>query len=168
LVKDNIRFAGKRDARVNESFVDNLCCNGQFKPQGFPIPVTPNTYVMFKIDAMSINAIPSAPPGQTRQWQGLWLYFDHGLKVEFSTEDQNVVYDEKTAGFTFYFGANMLANIYQLFGVYGIAIPEGPFNLQAIDFVQQLADLGVSDPADIEYHQHMEVDFIQIIEGKEQ
>jgi hypothetical protein len=79
-----------------------------------------------------------------------------------------VFYDEKTAVYTFYFGASMLDNIYQLFGVYGISIPEGPFYLQGINFVQQLADLDASDPANIEYHQHMEVDFIQIIEGKEQ
>ena len=52
-------------------------------------------------------------------------------------------------------------------GVGGIAIPEGPFYLQNIDFVQQLSVLG-GLPSSVEHHQHMEVDFIQIIEGKEQ
>jgi hypothetical protein len=168
LVKDNIRVSGQRTARVNESFVDTLYNNGQFKPQIFPILVTPNTYVMFKIDAMSINAIPNAPSGQTRQYQGLWLYFDHGLILEFSMEGQNVYYNENTGIFDFYLGENMLDNIYELFGRSGIAIPEGPFYLQGINFVQQLWELDVNDPANIEYHQHMEVDFIQIIEGKEQ
>ena len=83
-------------------------------------------------------------------------------------EGQNVYYNENTGIFDFYLGENMLDNIYELFGRSGIAIPEGPFYLQGINFVQQLWELDVNDPANIEYHQHMEVDFIQIIEGKEQ
>ena len=167
FIKDNIRYAIGRRARCNETAVSIYCCNNQFRDI-LPIPITPNTHVMFKIDAMWINAIPNAEPGYTRQWQGLWLYFDQGLKLEYSTVDQYVFNDEKTAVYTFYFGVTMLDNIYQLFGAYGISIPEGPFYLQGISFVQQLTDLDANDPANIEYHQHMEVDFIQIIEGKEQ
>jgi len=48
-----------------------------------------------------------------------------------------------------------------------LSVPEGAFYLQGIDFVQQLSGLGVL-PGSGENHQHMEVDFIQIIEGKEQ
>jgi hypothetical protein len=50
---------------------------------------------------------------------------------------------------------------------WGIVIPEGPFYLQSIDLIQQLNMLGVL-PSSLEQRQHMEVDFIQIIEGKEQ
>jgi hypothetical protein len=88
--------------------------------------------------------------------------------LEFSLEGQYVYYNEKTGIFDFYLGGNMLDNIYELFGLWGIVIPEGPFYLQGINFLQQLWELGVNDPANIEHHQHMEVDFIQIIEGKEQ
>jgi hypothetical protein len=54
-----------------------------------------------------------------------------------------------------------------MFQDWGIVIPEGPFYLQSIDLMQQLSVLG-GLPSSVEHHQHMEVDSIQIIEGKEQ
>ena len=116
---------------------------------------------------MSINEITPAPPGTTTQWQGLWMYFDKGLIMEFTQEGQGMPYQPKLAGYTFPLGEAVLGNIYELFQIWGIAIPEGPFYLQSIDLGQQLWDLGLL-PSTAEYHQHMEVDFIQIIEGKEQ
>ncbi len=166
LIKDNIRFKGEGEARVNESAVSMLCCNGQFKDI-LPILVTPNTYLMYKIDALSINQIPPAPPGETNQWQGLWLYFNQGLVLQISQEEQMVYWNPTTAYYTFPLGVAILDNIHKMFQGWGIVIPEGPFYLQSIDFIQQLSVLGVL-PSSVEHHQHMEVDFIQIIEGKEQ
>lgn len=116
---------------------------------------------------MWVNAIPWAPPGYTNLWQGLWLYFSEGLKLEFSTDDQFFRYDNNMAVYISPLGVPILDNIYQLFRGWDIKIPEGPLYLEAIDFVQQLADLDTSDPGGQEYQQHMEVDFIQIIEAKE-
>jgi hypothetical protein len=50
---------------------------------------------------------------------------------------------------------------------WGIVIPEGPFYLQGTDLIQQLSVLGGLSSS-VEHHQLMEVDLIQIIEGKEQ
>jgi hypothetical protein len=122
---------------------------------------------MYKIDAMSINQIPPAPVGKTYQWQGLWLYFNQGLVLQISQEGQMVYWNPTTAYYAFPLGAVILDNIHNLFQGWGIAIPEGAFYLQGIDFVQQLSVLGIL-PSSVENHQHMEVDFIQIIEGKEQ
>lgn len=63
LVKDNIRYAGQTTARVNQSLIDYYYNNGQFRDI-LPILITPDTYLQFDIDAMSINAIPPAPPGK--------------------------------------------------------------------------------------------------------
>jgi hypothetical protein len=165
LIKDNLRFAGEEEARTNESFVSTLCCNGKFKDI-LPIQVTRNTYLMFKIDAMSINQAPPADPGTTTHWQGLWLYFSHGLILQFSQENQMVYWGPKTGYYTFSLGEPVLDNIYDLFKNAEISIPEEPFYLESVDFVQQLWNL--EDPSPVEHHQHMEIDLIQFIEGKEQ
>jgi hypothetical protein len=117
---------------------------------------------------MWIDPIPWSFPGYATQWQGLWLYFSGGLKLEFSVEDQYYYPDNNTAVYLFPLGVAILDNIYELFKTWDIQIPEGPFYLEAIVFVQQLVDWNTSVPIDQVYHQHMEVDFVQIIEEKEQ
>jgi hypothetical protein len=167
LIKDNILYPTGHRTRCNETLVSAYCCNHQFRDI-LPILVTPNTHVFFKIDAMWIDPIPWSFPGYATQWQGLWLYFSGGLKLEFSVEDQYYYPDNNTAVYLFPLGVAILDNIYELFKTWDIQIPEGPFYLEAIDFVQQLVDWNTSVPIDQVYHQHMEVDFVQILEEKEQ
>jgi hypothetical protein len=55
-------------------------------------------------------------------------------------------------------------NIYGLFQGAGITIPEGPLYLNKIGFHQLL----FYTDNDTEYHEQMKVDFVRIIEGKEE
>jgi hypothetical protein len=165
LIKDNIRYVRYKTARVNESFLDDHFNNGQFKDI-LPILITPNTYLEFKIDAMSINQIPPAPPGTTNHWQSLMLHFNHGLSLQMTQEGQGMFYTPKTATYTFGLGLIIVDNIYQLFQNAGITIPDGPLYLKDIGVVQQLFILDALST--VEHHQHMEIDSIRIIESKEQ
>ncbi|MBM4333270.1 MAG: hypothetical protein FJ117_18970 [Deltaproteobacteria bacterium] len=162
LIKGNTRNAGFRSARVNETFVSIY--HPSYKDK-LPILITPNTYIQFKIDAMSISSVPPADPGTTTHWQGLWLHFNNGLVIQLSLDGQFVYWNPTTAYYTFAPGFIIVDNIYKMFQNYDITIPEH-LNLLAIDFVQQLTDL--QDPSIIEHRQHMEVDFIRIVEGKVQ
>ena len=74
----------------------------------------------------------------------------------------------KAAIYSFNLGYNIWGNVYDLFEGAGIGIPEGPFYLESVSLVQVLFSLGGKLPWEIEYQQHMEVDFIQVIEAKEQ
>jgi len=164
LIKDNIRFVGHKTARVNESFLDYDYNNGQFRDI-LPIQITPDTYLQFKIDAMSINEIPPAPPGYTNHWQTLILHFNNGLTLQYFQEGQGLYTGSKTAYLTFPLGLIIVDNIYEVFKGAGITIPE-PLYLESIDFLQQLFQL--EQPSTVQHHQHMEVDSIWVIEGKQQ
>jgi len=165
LIKDNIRYAGKRSARANDSFLSTRYNNGQFKGN-LPIKITPDTYLEFKIDEMWINERTPAPSGYTNDWQYLMLSFNNGLGVQFSTQEQGLYLGPKVG--TFEFNPNLIAvgNIYQLFKIVEIPIPAGDIYLEEISFVQQLNIL--DDPSIIEHHQRMKIDSIRIIEGKQQ
>jgi hypothetical protein len=197
LEKENIRFSGDDRARINESFIylldlcpypnlfDDFCsiancaelCEHQvigpdISPDGMLI--TRNTYVIFKIDDLSINSTPPAPPGYTTAYQNFDLQFnaikdgqvdyDH-YQLQFTQPGQNVYFGVKEAAYTFPLGRICVFNIYDLFESKGIAISE-PFYLQVIGFTQQLEDLAA--PSSIAHHQQMEVDFISIIEGNDE
>ncbi|MGQ9645161.1 MAG: hypothetical protein ACUVWO_01310 [Thermodesulfobacteriota bacterium] len=164
LIKDNIRFAGHQTARVNESFLDYGYNNGQFRDI-LPILITPDTYLQFKIDAMSINEIPPAPSGYTSHWQALILHFSNGLTLQYFQEGQGLYTGPETAYLTFPMGLIILDNIYEVFKGLGITIPE-PLYLLSIDFLQQLFQL--EQDSTVQHHQHMEVDSIRIIEGRPQ
>lgn len=164
LVKDNIRFAGHQTARVNESFLDYGYNNGQFRDI-LPILITPDTYLQFKIDAMSINEIPAAPSGYTSHWQALILHFSNGLTLQYFQEGQGLYTGPETAYLTFPIGLIIVDNIYEVFKGSGITIPE-PLYLLSIDFLQQLFQL--EQDSTVQHHQHMEVDSIRIIEGRPQ
>jgi len=165
LVKDNIRYVNYRNPSVNQSLVDVGYNNGQFRDI-LPILITPNTYLEFKIDKMSINQIPPAPPGKTSHWQTLMLYFNNGLSIQYFQEGQGVIFGPKTVYLTFPLGQIIVDNIYERFQQAGITIPNEPLKLGGISFVQQLLDL--EQPSSVEHHQHMEIDSIRIIEGKQQ
>ena len=165
LIKENIRYAGFKNPSANGSFVgidpyypgyqDNL-----------PVLITPNTSLQFKIDKMSINEIPPSPPRTTAHYQGLWLFFNNGLVLQLSQNGQFVYYNPTTAMRTFDLGLIFVDNIYKMFQDAGITIPAGDLYLEKIEFIQQLFEL--ADPSTVVHRQHMEVDFIRIIEEKQQ
>jgi hypothetical protein len=163
LIKENIRFAGYKNAKANGSFigVEPLYPGHE---DGFPILITPKTSLQFKIDQMSINQIPPAPPGYTNHYQGLWLFFNNGLVLQLTQDGQGVLYTPTTATWTFDLGLIFVNNIYRMFQDAGITIPE-PLYLYKISFSQQLFEL--EEPSTVEHHQHMEIDFISIVEAKE-
>ena len=163
LIKDNIRFMGHKTARVNESFLDYDYNNGQFRDI-LRILITPDTYLQFKIDAMSINEIPPAPLGYTNHWQALILHFNNGLTLQYFQEGQGLYTGSKTAYLTFPLGFVTVDNIYEMFKGAGITIPE-PLYLESIDFLQQLFQL--EQPSTVQHHQHMEIDSMRIIEGRQ-
>jgi hypothetical protein len=165
LIKENIRYVGHRTARVNESFLDYDYNNGQFRDI-LPILITPDTYLQFKIDAMSINQIPPAPPGYTNHWQALILHFNNGSSLQYFQEGQGLYTGSNTAYLTFPLGLIVVDNIYDMFKGAGITIPDGPLYLEGISFLQQL--FPIDEPSTVQHHQHMEIDSIRIIEGKQQ
>jgi hypothetical protein len=167
LVKDSVRYANVGQSRTNYSWVGVFCCNHEQFKDIFPIPVTRNTSLMFKINQMWINPVPPFPE-EASHWQGLWLHFSNGYALQFTQPGQGVYEGDKTGIYSFTLGNNILGNIYDLFAGVGIQIPEGPFSLESISLVQVLFSLGGKLPWEIEYQQHMEIDFIQIIEQKEQ
>lgn len=164
LVKDNIRFVDYKTARVNESFLSTSYNNGQFKGN-LPIKITPNTHIVFKIDEMWINERTPASPGYTNDWQFLWLGLNNGLGIQYSTQEQGVYMGSKVGYFEFNPDLIIMDNIYDLFKVWDITIPPVDLYLNEIGFVQQLSLL--YNPSTVEHHQHMRIDVIWIIEGKE-
>jgi len=134
--------------------------------------ITQNTYVIFKIDDLSISSLPPAPPGCTTAEQYFDLEFNaikdgqldydhHGL--QFTQPGQSACFGSKELAYTFPIGRICVFNIYDLFESQGIAIPE-PFYLQLIGLTQELEEL--ADLSTIEHHQQMKVDFISIVEAE--
>ena len=164
LIKENKRNMWSMSARVNESFVDYYYNNGEFR-DNLPILITPDTYLQFKIDAMSINQIPPAPPGYTNHWQAMILRFNNSLTLQYFQEGQGVYMGPHTVELTFPLGLVTMDNIYDVFKRAGITIPE-PLYLEGISFLQQLFNL--SEPSTVDHRQYMEIDSIRIVEGKKQ
>ncbi len=144
LIKENIRYTGYRNPSVNVSFIGDDDWYPNFGDV-LPMLITPNTSLQFKIDHMSINEIPPAPPGTTEHYQGLWLFFNHGLVLQLST-DQFIAYTPQTAYWSFELGRIFVNNIYRIFQESGIAIPAGDLYLERLEFVQQLFELEEASP----------------------
>jgi hypothetical protein len=85
--------------------------------------------------------------------------------IQLST-DQFVSYTPQTAYWTFELGRIFVNNIYKIFQDSGIAIPAVDLYLERMEFVQQLFEL--EDIAPVLHRQRMEVDFIRLIEEKQQ
>jgi hypothetical protein len=156
LIKDNIRWAGYSTPRVNESsffFKDAQNLDGLY--------ISSNTRLQFKIDDLSINAIPPAPPGTTTNLQALMLKFNQGRRFQFSQEGQFMYFNDTTVYAIFPLGMPVDVGIYELFGFAGIEVPQ-PLYLEYINFIQQLWNL--QQPSTQPHHQHMKVDYIRIVE----
>jgi hypothetical protein len=164
LMKENIRYAGHRNASANVSFIGEDDWYPDFGDV-LPMVITPNTSLQFKIDHMSINEIPPTPAGTTKHYQGLWLVFNNGLVLQLST-DQFIAYTPQTAYWSFELGRIFVNNIYKIFQDSGITIPAGDLYLERLEFVQQLFELEAVSP--VLHRQRMEVDFIRLIEEKQQ
>jgi hypothetical protein len=156
LIKENIRWAGHATPRVNESYIS-------FKPAGSPdgLYISPNARLQFKIDELSINAIPPAPPGMTSNLQALELHFNQGRHFQFSREGQFMYFNDTTAYATFPLGVPVELGIRELFLAAGIDVPQ-PLYLEYINFIQQLWTL--EQPSSQEHYQRMRVDYIRIVE----
>ncbi len=187
LGKENIRYNNNDKERINETFIYlmDLCpypnlnkyCEHQVDGPNISsegMRITQNTYVIFKIDDLSINQQPPAPSGFTTAEQYFELEFNaisegqadydrHGL--EFTQPGQIAHLGSKELAYAFPIGKICVYNIYNLFKSQGIVIPE-PFYLQVINLTQKLKDLAA--PSSIEHHQHMKVDFISIVEGNDE
>jgi hypothetical protein len=155
LTKENIRAAGGRLARVNESFLGY----GAF-PGPFPLPITPNTYLMYKIDEMTMN--PLNLPDFLFGHQFMLLSFTDLLTLMISQEGQMEGWNPTTAYYTFTPGQIVVDNIYESFQRAGISIPAS-FAVNFLSLVQRWYEIETADSAD--HVQRMKVDFIQIVEG---
>lgn len=164
LIKENIRYAGYKSARVNESYVGYDVIGNQFLDI-LPISITPETYIQFKIDEMGINEKTPASPGYTNDWQYLMLTFNEGLGIQYSL-DQFIYLGPKVVYLTFDPNLIIMDNLYNLFEKAGISIPPGGLILRNIAFVQQLSILDTNST--VEHRQRMKIDSLRLIEGKRQ
>jgi len=168
LFKDSVRYVGRGDNSLNES-VFNFYDTPPFVSG---LPVTPETYVEFRIDDLSINEFPPDPEGYTSSWQHFSLVFNSGsgtelFSIKFSEDGQWPPGDLSIGTDIEHYvplGQDSSFNIHSVFQASGIEIPEPLFLIQAI-FNQTLWYPPVSST--VEYHQHMEVDYIRVLDGRE-
>ena len=149
LIKENIRYAGVEDTRSNQSALV-LPGNG--------ILVTPDTFLHFKIDNISVSP-PSTIYLQALRIQfanGTWLQFcpdvqcNNPIDINWPPMDINIIIDPENS--------LVNVNIHQLFQEAGIAIPEYLY-LRYMNFIQLF-----EEGAGVQTTQRMEIDFIRIVE----
>lgn len=154
LIKDNVRFIGKYRDQFNPSWLE-------FEGDG--ILITPDMYLQIKIDNIWIT------PFLTDHTQNILL----GLTV--NGDPLNLIlcqdghcfwhsYFVPWIKYTYDFDNIIVANIYSLIQNAGIEIT-GSIYLTNIQISQQIVNY-YNTPAATEEHQHMEVDFIRLIEQK--
>jgi len=93
------------------------------------------------------------------------LRFNNGLGIQYTTQGQWVYLGSTCGNFEFDPNLIIVDNIYELFEAAGITIPPGDLYLRNIAFIQQLSIL--EENSDMEHHQHMKIDSIRIVEGKQ-
>jgi hypothetical protein len=168
LVKDNVRYVGKTNYSMNESLF-NFYQTPPFTPG---LPITPNTYLEFKINDLSINQFPPAPPGYTSSWQSFALNLNSGpgtesIRIEFSKDGQwsgDILPGVKVAYFYVPLGQAASYNIHSILQAANIEIPD-PLFLTQIVYNQSLWYL--ADPSTVEHHQSMEVDYVRVLQKDE-
>ncbi len=176
LSKRNIRFIGDDRRRRNESFLWLIDHGSQYQEADpnspYGIPITPDTYLQFKIEKMSINHKPPAIPGYKSHYQYLGLVFEFAPAgqppasypaLQITMDDQQVdliEYDE--AYYIFKEGKNYLVNIFDAFQSRGMTVAT-PCYLRLIDMNQYLHSL--DQPSTVQHEQNMQVRFINIVEA---
>lgn len=174
LVKNNIRYqSGCGHGHCNTSMIGwNSLSGDTYNPANdegnaiFPIPVTENTYIEFKIDEMSINPVP-AEDGVSHAYHILEFNFTdadnqrYTLQLSLGGQAMNYGNPALQAGyFTFEPGVNVVDNIHRMFKVSDIPIPYG-LRLNSLFITQQI----VGDLAcDSTYQQRTVMDFIRVVE----
>lgn len=169
LVKENVRYLGERGGHYNESFIGVVSTlPGDPYKDILPIPVTPRTYVEFKIDQMSIDPPPSSYVGCWQE-QYLVLHFNKGLEIQYFQPGQygclGISPGMQIAYRTFSLGYVIIDNIYEAFRQANLSIPSEGLSLRYISVNQQLFRLGESAASD--HKQQTILDFIRIVEGKD-
>ncbi len=166
LIKTNIRYPIADPSGLYPGAHFNLSLVGIHNLSGntyanniFPIPITKDTYIEFKIDDMTISPITAAS-GIYTHYQGMVLSFNNGYKLELSLNDQFWYINSTTGYFTFSAGYIILDNIHNMFAQYNLPVP-ADFKLNSIGLHQQI---GFDLPLDTQYEQQMTVDFIRIVE----
>lgn len=153
LVKDNIRFGGQDYHQFNHSAL-------AFEGDG--IPITPDTYLQTKIDNIWIT------PFSTDHTQNLLLNLSingDALQMVLCPEGHCYWHDVyASVAYTVDFSGIVFVNIYALLQSAGIEIV-GPVYLTSMQISQHIVKYD-NTPAATDEHQHMEVDFIRIIEQK--
>ena len=176
LSKRNIRFIGDDRRRRNESFLWFIDRGSQYQEADpnspYGIPITPDTYLQFKIEKMSINQKPPAIPGYKSHYQYIGLVFEFAPAgqppasypaLQITLDDQQVdlpEYDE--AYFIFKPGEIHLVNIFDAFQKQGKTVAT-PCYLRLIDMNQYLHSL--DQPSTARHEQNMKVRFINIVEA---
>ncbi|MGB5219222.1 MAG: hypothetical protein WBN66_13110 [Smithella sp.] len=170
LIKTNIRYPiilapdeTKEDlegTHLNTSLIGvNSLSGSTYANNVFPIPITKDTYIEFKIDDMTISP-NTTEGGNYTHFQCMVLSFNNGYKLEFSLDDQFWYINNATGYFSFDAGYVIVDNIYDLFQQWNLPIP-ADFKLNYIRLFQQI---GFNLPLDTQYEQKMIVDFIRIVE----
>jgi hypothetical protein len=166
LIKTNIRYPITDPSGFYPGAHFNLSLIGVHNLSGntyanniFPIPITKDTYIEFKIDDMTISP-NTAASGNFTHYQGMVLYFNNGYKLELSLNDQFWYINNTTGYFTFPAGYVILDNIHNMFAQYNLPVP-ADFKLNYIGLHQQI---GFDLPLNTQYEQKMIVDFIRIVE----
>ena len=191
LIKENIRYAGNKYYRRNETLIMDAItisgrpnCIGQDEGklycfpydfgEEFPIPITKNSWVNVKIDEISAYQIP---PSQicrdpfsgndfvaATAWQGIRMEFDNGIALFFTIQGQVSPGDATTGRWVAYIepGKEWFYHIFTTFWNAGVEFVE-PVNLLSITVEQQLAKVCGEPPA-TEHRQRMVVDYIRIEE----
>lgn len=155
LLKDNIRFSGKDYHQFNHSWL-------AFEGDG--IPITPDTYLQTKIDNIWKT------PLSADHTQNLLLNFSINgapLQLILCPDGHCYWHDELNPwiAYTIDFSNIVFTNIYTFIQDAGIEIT-GSVYLTSIQISQQIVNYD-NTPAATEELQHMEVDFIRIIEQKQ-
>lgn len=179
LLKENIRYAGYKGARVNQTLIREVVPNssGQYCVDSasyycvpydfgeeFPLKITPATVLRVKIDEMSVTSgIPhynncSLYTAGYGEYQGIIMAFSNGARLAFT-----LPYHEPPVNLVAYFtpGEEYAFNIFSALEEVGYP-PDETLTLRSIDIVQQLGSL--CDPAEEEQRQRISVDYIRLEE----
>lgn len=161
-VADSMLIKDLTSHKVNYNYY-SFGQNSSWISFGEGIPITPNTYLQFRIVDMSINE------SSAHAFQMLQLFFNEEIQIQYfqvggKCEANYLGLRPNTGYYVFSLGYIILDNIYNLFYQVDFTIPE-PLYLKAIQFSQVL--LPCYDP-NVDIKHHMEVDFIRIVEGKKE
>lgn len=195
LIKDNIRWTGQdwfhvnqtliKEAYINPATAPNLYCANETSyycfpydfGKGFPIPMTSGTQISLKINSMTLKdgndkdiTIPNQLCGHeffpTASFQHIMFSFRLGDGTDRSLEftsagHESYLWPDSRIPIRVPLGQDYSANVFNLLSSLGSAVE--PVILVGISISQQLLDL--CELSTTEHRQHMEIDYIRVIDG---